>query len=62
MVMPKILMATEAFLTRLYGQVLSREPDEADREAFFLSQEFLSRTTTDAQVLTILYDVFLRDS
>lgn len=62
MVMPKILMATEASLTRLYGQVLSREPDEADREAFFLPQEFLSRTTTDAQVLTILYDVFLRDS
>ena len=62
MVMPKILMATEASLTRLYGQVLSREPDEADREAFFLPQEFLSRTTTDAQVLTILYDVFLRAS
>ncbi len=32
--MPKILMATEAFVTRLNGQVLSREPDSAGFNAF----------------------------
>ena len=58
-VMLKVLMATEAFVTRLYDRVLSREPDEAGLEAFFHSQESLSRTTTDGQFLTILYHIFL---
>jgi hypothetical protein len=62
----------EAFVTRLYQQVLSREPEPGGVEgwvqqiqqdgsvaptvlAFFHSQEFLNRTTTDPQFLTILY-------
>ncbi len=57
--MPKFHTASEAFVTRLYDQVLSREPGEAGLEAFSRSQEFLRRTTTDAQFLTILYHIFL---
>ncbi len=57
--MPKFHTASEAFVTRLYYQLLSREPGEAGLEAFSRSQEFLRRTTTDAQFLTILYHIFL---
>jgi uncharacterized protein (UPF0333 family) len=65
-----------AFVTRLYEQVLNREPDPAGLQrfvdqiaqfgsvvptvlAFFHSQEFLGRNTTNEQVLTICYHTFL---
>ncbi len=67
---------TTAFVTRLYEQVLNREPDAAGLQAFvqqiqqfgsvvptvlafFHSQEFLARNTTNEQFLTILYHTFL---
>ncbi len=68
--------AASAFVTRLYEQVLSREPDAAGLQAFvdqiaqfgsvvptvlafFHSQEFLDRHTSDGDFLTICYRTFL---
>jgi subtilisin len=69
-------LAAQAFVTRLYEQVLNREPDSDGLQgfidqiaefgsvvptvlAFFQSQEFLGRNTSNAQFLTILYHTFL---
>jgi hypothetical protein len=68
--------AASAFVTRLYEQVLGREPDAAGLQAFvdqiaqfgsvvptvlafFHSEEFLARNTSDAEFLTICYRTFL---
>jgi hypothetical protein len=68
--------AAAAFVTRLYEQVLSREPDATGLQAFvaqiqqfgsvvptvlafFHSQEFLDRHTSDSDFLTICYHTFL---
>ena len=65
-----------AFVTRLYEQVLSREPDAAGLQAFvaqiaqfgsvvptvlafFHSEEFLARDTSNEEFLTICYRTFL---
>jgi hypothetical protein len=68
--------AAQAFVTRLYQQVLNRPPEPGGVDgwvlkiqqdgsvvptvlAFFHSQEFLSRNTTNEQFLTICYLTFL---